>query len=81
MKKTLCLLLGCLLSASFAATQARAAQAHEVVVGVNVVGVDKLSQQQQDALIDQLEKAGVKTVRLGFGDKFTYFITCAFKLE
>ena len=37
--------------------------AQKVVVGVNVVDIDKLSEPRQDALIEQLHRDGVTTVR------------------
>jgi hypothetical protein len=55
------------------------AQAQKTIVGVNVVGVQNLSKQQQDALVEQLQKEGVHTIRTSLGDKFTYFITSAFR--
>src|SRR5216684_8732016 len=55
-----------------------AAQAKNVVVGVNVVGVDQLSEQQQDALIEQLARNGVKTIRMGLvNQKYARFIARA----
>ena len=50
-----------------------------VLTGVNVVGVQTMSEQQQDALIEQLVKNGVKTVRTGLGVKFNRFIIHAFQ--
>jgi hypothetical protein len=50
-----------------------------VVVGVNVTGVQFMNEQQQDSLIGQLHQNGVKTVRLGLGDKFNNFIIRAFQ--
>ena len=55
------------------------AMASNVVVGVNVVGVDRLSEAQQDALIEQLRRDGVTTVRTGFGPDFQHFITRAYQ--
>jgi hypothetical protein len=71
--------LNCLLFAWSSALPLHAATTGDTTVGVNVVGVQNLSEQQQDALIEQLQKAGVKTVRTGLGDKFTYFIVSAFR--
>lgn len=48
-------------------------------MGVNVVGVEKSSQQQQDIIIQQLQKAGVRTVRTGISEKFICFIANAYK--
>jgi hypothetical protein len=65
-----------LLLGPFGANGVRAAG---VIVGVNVVGVQKLSESQQDALLDQLQKAGVKAVRCALDDKSIHFITNASK--
>jgi hypothetical protein len=56
-----------------------AALAGNVVVGVNVVGANQLNEQQQDALFDQLQQAGVTTIRTGFGEQFTQFLIRANK--
>lgn len=45
------------------ALAAPTAQTGNVTVGVNVVGIEKMNEQQQDALIAQLKKDGVKVVR------------------
>jgi hypothetical protein len=66
-----CILIGAL--------DANRALAANVIVGVNVVGVENLSETQQDALVELLQKEGVRTVRTGLGDKFTHFITSAFQ--
>jgi len=58
---------------------ARAAPAANVIVGVNVVGVDQLSEAQQDALIAQLRRDGVTTVRTGFGPTFQHFVIHAYQ--
>jgi hypothetical protein len=42
--------------------------AANVIVGVNVVGVQNLSETQQTALVELLQKEGGRTVRTGFGD-------------
>ena len=76
MSKTWILAVACLLAGAFGA---RGALAATVIVGVNVEGVQNLSEPQQDALVEQLQKAEVKTVRTGLGDPFTYFITGAFR--
>jgi hypothetical protein len=52
----------------------RPALAGNIVVGVNVQGVQNMTDQQQDALIDQLQKNGVKTVRMGIGNRYNRFI-------
>jgi len=66
-----CILIGAL--------EANRALATTVIVGVNVVGVQNLSEPQQDALVELLQKEGVRIVRTGLGDKFTHFITSAFR--
>lgn len=55
------------------------ALAENVVVGVNVVGVDRLSEAQQDALVEQLRRDGVTTVRTSFGPAFEHFIIHAYQ--
>jgi hypothetical protein len=70
------LFLFCSLIASVAFIQLHAAN-EGAVVGVNVVGVDLASDQQQDALIVQLQKYGVKTIRTalgGHGERYTGFV-------
>ena len=47
----------------FGTLSARAALAENVVVGVNVVGPDQLTAEQQAALIAELRSAGVKVIR------------------
>lgn len=49
----------------------------EVIVGVNVVGTQSMNEQQQNALLVQLQQAGVTTIRTGFGEQFTQFIVRA----
>jgi hypothetical protein len=71
-------LLGCIVFASLSVKQARAVD-RSVVVGVNAVGAQLMNEQQQDALVDVLQKNGVKTVRTGIGEKFTHFIIRAFQ--
>lgn len=61
------------------AFHSRDAAAADATVGVNVVGVEHMSESQQDALIERLQQEKVKTVRTGLGDKFTYFLTSAFR--
>jgi hypothetical protein len=56
------------------ALAAPTAQAGNVTVGVNVVGIENMNEQQQDALIAQLQKDGVKVVRTGISDGFHRFI-------
>jgi hypothetical protein len=68
--------IACLL---LAAGMSRPALATDVVVGVNPVGAQLMSEQQQDALIEQLRQDGVKTVRTGIGEQFTHFIVRAYQ--
>lgn len=51
----------------------------QIVVGVNVPGVQYMSAAQQDALIGQLQQNGVKTVRTGISEEFTRFIVRAYE--
>jgi hypothetical protein len=70
------LFLVCSVIASAAITQLHASD-ERAVVGVNVVGVDLASDQQQDALIVELQKYGVKTIRTalgGHGERYTGFV-------
>ena len=76
MPKFRILAAACILVGALGANRALAAN---VIVGVNVVGVENLSETQQDALVVLLQKEGVRTVRTGLGDKFTHFITSAFR--
>ena len=60
------------------------AHAANVVVGVNVAGVQRMNQQQQDALIEKLRAAGVNTVRTGVSslapaESLINFVTNAYK--
>jgi hypothetical protein len=72
------IVVACLL---FDAITARATQAADVIVGVNVRGWGGVSEAQQDVLIEQLQKDGVKTIREALpnnlDDKFAHFITSA----
>jgi hypothetical protein len=54
------------------------ALAGNVIIGVNTVGVQQMSEPQQDALIEALQQNGVKTVRTGIG-KFAHFIIRAYQ--
>jgi hypothetical protein len=76
MRKLSIIVIACIL---FGSLGARAVLAENVVVGVNVVGVDQLSEAQQDALVAQLHRDGVTTVRLGFGSTFQHFIIHAYQ--
>lgn len=64
---------------AFSLLISRGALAANVVVGVNVVGVDQLSEAQQDALVEQLRRDGVTTVRTSFGPIFQHFIIHAYQ--
>jgi hypothetical protein len=64
------LLFAWLLYCSFVSSTAAAL---DVVVGVNVTGVQRLSEVQQDALIEDLQRDDVKVVRSGIGERFTHF--------
>jgi hypothetical protein len=75
------LLLVCSVIASKAFVDVHAAN-ERAVVGVNVVGVDLASDQQQDALIAELQRYGVKTIRTalgGHGERYTGFAIKAFQ--
>jgi hypothetical protein len=63
---------------AFSLLISRGALAENVVVGVNVVGVDQLSEAQQDALVEQLRRDGVTTVRTSLGPTFQHFIIHAY---
>ncbi|MBV8926290.1 MAG: hypothetical protein JOZ74_13065 [Bradyrhizobium sp.] len=49
-------------------------KAAHVVTGVNVVGIQQMSDERQDALIEELQKDGITCVRTGIGDRFNRFI-------
>jgi hypothetical protein len=49
------------------------------VMGVNVMGIQEMSEEQQDVLMESLLQNGVKTVRTGFGQKFNRFIIRSFE--
>jgi hypothetical protein len=53
--------------------------AANVIIGTNITGAQNLSEQQQDALIEQLRQNGVTTVRTAIGDKFTHLIIRAYQ--
>jgi hypothetical protein len=65
------LLFAWLLPCSFVGSAAAAAL--DVVVGVNVTGVQRLGEAQQDALVEDLQHNGVKVVRSGIGERFAHF--------
>jgi hypothetical protein len=70
------LLIACIL---FGTAVVPSAFAANVIVGVNVAGAQQMNEQQQDALVEQLQQNGVKTVRTGIGEKFSHFITRAYQ--
>jgi hypothetical protein len=49
-------------------------RAARIITGVNVVGIQQMTDQQQDALIDELHKDGITCVRTGIGHRFNRFI-------
>ena len=51
---------------------AHAARAGNLVVGVNTVGIERMTDQQQDAFVEQLQQNGVKVVRLGIDEKYNH---------
>jgi hypothetical protein len=53
--------------------------AANVIIGTNVTGAQDLTEQQQDALIEQLRQDGVTTIRTGTGDKFNHLIIRAYQ--
>src|ERR1700680_2396319 len=65
-------LLSCLLVAPVACAEG-------VIVGVNVTGVQRMDAKQQDALIQELNENGVKVVRTGIGDSYSYFLIHAYR--
>jgi hypothetical protein len=74
MQKLWLFVIACIL---FGAVTAHAAPAASVIVGVNVMGVDQISDAQQEALAQQLQDNGVKTIRTalgGHGDRYTSFV-------
>jgi hypothetical protein len=76
LQKLWIVVIACIL---FGTLGVRAALPENVVVGVNVVGVDQLSEAQQDALVAQLRRDGVTTVRTGFGPTFQHFVIHAYQ--
>jgi hypothetical protein len=68
--------IACVLLGGSTVHQALAA---DVIIGTNVTGAQNLSEQQQDALIEQLRQNGVTTIRTGFGGKFTDLIIRAYQ--
>lgn len=77
MYKLWLLVIACML---FATITARAALAENVIVGVNMVGPDQLTAEQQAALIAELRSARVKVIRTGLvNDKNVEFIIQAYQ--
>jgi hypothetical protein len=71
--------IACILVGTFSAY---GAAANKVVVGVNVMGVDQIGDAQQEALAQQLQDNGVKTIRTalgGHGDRYTSFVITAYR--
>jgi hypothetical protein len=62
MRRLWIVLIACIL---FGTLGARAALAENVVVGVNVVGPDRLNEQQQDALLKELTDNGPADIAVG----------------
>jgi len=58
---------------------AHAAQADTVVVGVNTVGIERMSEQQQDAFVEQLRQNHLKVVRVGIDEKYNHYIIRAYQ--
>ena len=50
-----------------------------IIVGVNTVGIERMSEPQQDAFVEQLRQNGVKVVRLALDEKHAHFITRAYQ--
>jgi hypothetical protein len=70
------LLLAC---AFFSSSISFPALANDVVVGINVVGPEKLPSDQQDALLADLRRAGVTVIRTGLNDdENVAFVTRAY---
>ena len=66
----------------FGALFVHPARAQHAIVGVNVVGTDQASDQNKDALLEQLQRYHVKTIRTslgGHGDRYTAFVITAFQ--
>jgi hypothetical protein len=79
MKRLWIFVFACTLLSSLAIP---AALGNNVIVGANVVAVDQASEQDRDALIEQLQRYGVKTIRMslgGHGDRYTTFAVKAYQ--
>jgi hypothetical protein len=81
MRKYFTLLIVCLFFMAIGGLAGAQGSPHDkLVVGVNVVGVDQLTEQQQATLIEQLRHEGVKTIRTGMSnDKYVAFIIRAYQ--
>ena len=84
MRKVIFMIANVLFGAVTAHAVPTTALAASVVVGVNVAGVQRMNQQQQDALIEKLRAAGVNTVRTGVSslapaENLTNFVANAYK--
>ncbi len=71
MKRKIIIVAGvlCAITSPVFAALGASAVARNITSGVNVVGVQNLSEPQQDALVAILQKQRVGTVRTGLGDK------------
>jgi hypothetical protein len=69
MKRLAKFMIACALFAT-----AHAAQAGNIVVGVNTVGIERMNEQQQDAFVEQLRQNHVKVVRVGIDEKYNHYI-------
>jgi hypothetical protein len=83
-RKVIFMIANVLFGAATAHAAPATARAANVVVGVNVAGVQRMNQQQQDALIEKLRAAGVNTVRTGVSnlapaESLINFVTNAYK--
>jgi hypothetical protein len=79
MKRSWIVVFACALLSSLAIPRSLASN---VIVGANVVAVDQASDQDRDALIEQLKPYGVKTIRMslgGHGDRYTSFAIKAYQ--
>lgn len=55
------------------------AHAGNIIVGANTVGAQYMSEQQQDAFVEQLRQNGVKVVRTGIGGRFNHIGAVAWR--
>jgi hypothetical protein len=82
MQKLWIFLIACILFGTV--TVHAALTVDRVIVGVNVTGVQRMNAQQQDVLLEQLQHAGVNTVRTGISslapaEGLTNFVSKAYK--